>query len=75
MGEKQTGTSLKWNCEWSTSIGNNLKMLSWGNQITIKRDTGGWWKGDLDDGSQMVQTSSYKISKYNRCDIQHNKYD
>ena len=33
-------------------------------QTTVKRDTGGWLKGDLDEGSQMVHTSSYKISKY-----------
>ena len=31
-------------------------------QITIKRDTGAWGKEELDEGSQMVQSSSYKIS-------------
>ena len=33
-------------------------------QITIKGDTGAWGKEELDEGSQMVQSSSYKISKY-----------
>ena len=32
-------------------------------QITIKRDTGAWGKGELDEGSQMAETSSYNISK------------
>ena len=30
---------------------------------------------ELDRGGQKVQTSSYKISKYYGCDVQHDKYN
>ena len=32
-------------------------------------------EGELDTGSQKVQTSSYKINKYSGCNIQHDKYN
>ena len=31
--------------------------------------------GELDEGGQKVQTSSYKINKYQGCDVQHDKYN
>lgn len=34
----------------------------------------GWWDGELDEGGQKVQISSYKINKYQRCIIPH-KYN
>ena len=34
-------------------------------------DVGG--EGKLDEGSQKAQTSSYKVSKYQQCDVQHAK--
>ena len=34
---------------------------------------GGGGGGELDEGSQKVQTSSYKINKYERCNIQRDK--
>ena len=33
----------------------------------------GWWEGELDECSQKVQTSSYKINKYQACNVQHDK--
>lgn len=29
----------------------------------------------MDESSQKAQTSSYKISKYEGCNVQHDKYD
>lgn len=51
------------------------KCLLGEKQIIIQEIRGGGWKGDLYEGSQMVQTFSDKISKYKGHDIQHNKYD
>ena len=34
---------------------------------------GGLGEGELDEGVQKVQTSSYKINKYQGCNIQHDK--
>ena len=31
--------------------------------------------GELDEGGQKGQTSSYKISKYYGCNVQHDKYN
>ena len=32
-------------------------------------------RGTLDEGIQRVQTSSYKINKYQGCNTQHDKYN
>lgn len=32
---------------------------------------GGWRIGDMDEGNQNVQTSSYKIIRSLRCNVQH----
>ena len=63
MGEKQ---ALHWNgiVNGQQAYETISKCFLGEMQITIKRDKEGWWKGDLDEGSQIVQTSSYKISKY-----------
>ena len=34
-----------------------------------------WGEGELDEGSQKVQTSSGKISKFQGCNVQHDKYN
>ena len=34
----------------------------------------GWVKGELEEGGHKVQTSSYKISKYEGCNVQHDNY-
>ena len=51
------------------------------NRQTQKKSSDFWLpkktgegKGELDEGSQKVQTPSYKISKYQACNIQHEKY-
>ena len=31
-------------------------------------------EGELKEGGQKVQTSSYNINKYQECDVQHDKY-
>ena len=33
----------------------------------------GRWEGELDEGSQRVQTPSYKVTKYKGCNVQHDK--
>ena len=38
-------------------------------------EAGGYMKGELDGGSQKVQTSSYKINKSQGCNGQHDKYN
>ena len=35
----------------------------------------GWWEGELDEGRQKVQTSSYKINKHEGCNTQYDKYN
>ena len=47
------------------------------------RSTSGWgaktlhaaWHGQKKKKSQKVQTSSYKIYNYQKCNVQHDKYD
>ena len=34
----------------------------------------GWEKGELEEGGHKVQTSGYKISKYEGCNVQHDNY-
>ena len=34
-----------------------------------------WGEGELDEGSQKVQTSSYRINKYLGYNVQHDKYN
>ena len=34
----------------------------------------GWGEGELEEGGQKVQTSSYKINKYYGCNVQHGDY-
>ena len=36
---------------------------------------GGLGEGELDEGGQKVQTSSYKINKHYGCNVQHDKYN
>ena len=31
--------------------------------------------GEMDEGNQKVQTPSYKINKYQGCNVQHHKYN
>ena len=40
-----------------------------------KKDTVGGNKGELDEDSQKVPTSSYKINKGQECNVQHEKYN
>ena len=42
-----------------------LKRLSSSSRVR------GWGEEELDEGCKKVQTSSYKINKYPRCDIQY----
>ena len=35
----------------------------------------GLGEGELEEGGQKVQTSSYKINKYWGCNVQHDKYN
>ena len=57
MGKKQ---ALHWNgiVNGQQAYETISKCFLGEMQITIKRDKEGWWKGDLDEGSQIVQTSS-----------------
>ena len=32
-------------------------------------------KGELDEGGQKVQTYGYRITKYQECNVQHDKYN
>lgn len=34
----------------------------------------GEFEEELEEGGQRVCTCSYKISKYHRCNVQHNEY-
>ena len=43
------------------------------NEICGIRAGVGLW--ELDEGTQRVQTSSYKINKYEGCNVQHDKYN
>ena len=36
---------------------------------------GGGGGGEMDEGNQKVQTPSYKINKYQGCNVQHHKYN
>ena len=35
----------------------------------------GWGKRELDEFSQKVQSSSYKINRYEGCKVEHDKYN
>ena len=35
----------------------------------------GYQKAELDEGSQKVQTSNYRINNYQGCNVQHDKYN
>ena len=39
----------------------------------VDTEVGQWEEGELDEGSQKIQTTSYKISKYQGYNVQHDK--
>ena len=51
----------------------NIKSLCCvaGTNVVLQR----WGVGEVDEGSQKVETSSYRINKYQGCNVQHNKYN
>ena len=45
------------------------------DQICVNEGQGGGGQKELDKpGGQKVKTSSYKINKYQRCNVQHDSY-